>query len=204
MKIKISINKTWILVTVLIFFTISLLALSFKAKTPVPKPTVKQKVVEKNIPSTFLGISDEIRISTRSGIYEVDVNIDSGENQLNSVELQLSYDSKALVRVDLRPGNFFKDPVQILNKINEKEGIISYAVQNTSESFPKTKGVIAIITFSKIKTGPTYIDFLPQTLATSKGSYESLIKNMSPGIIDILPTPTKRNQPTFPSPSSDL
>ncbi len=44
----------------------------------------------------------------------VDLNIDTKENKVTAVQLELSYDPQAIIITDITPSNFFTNPVVLL------------------------------------------------------------------------------------------
>ncbi|EKD86756.1 MAG: hypothetical protein ACD_37C00157G0002 [uncultured bacterium] len=181
-------NKTVLLVAGLVILTGILLAISLSTKKSSPIPILTRDQ-ETDIAHTSLSISDELRSSSLSGTYEVDVNIDSSDNRITGAQLEITYDPKVLTKVDIKPGEFLPDPVVILKKIDVQNGKISYVIgSQLGENGVEGAGSIAVITFSKVGSQETTIDFLPQTLITAEGSDQSVLKESVSGIISILPS----------------
>lgn len=188
---KLKINKTLLLVTGLVILTGVLLAISLYSKGSSPIQEIIKNAEENNFAKTSLVLSEEVRKSSASGVYELDVNIDSDDNEVTGVQLELSYDPKVLGKVDIKPGSFLLSPVVILKKIDTTSGRITYMLGNQlGEPGVKGKGTIAVISFSKTGDKETSIDFLPQTLVTAQGLDQSVLKETVSGVIGTLPAPT--------------
>lgn len=182
------INKTMLLVAGLVILTGVLLAISLSSKKISSIPTLTREQ-ETDFAHTSLSISEEPRVSSLSGTYEVDVNIDSSDNKITGAQLELSYDPKVLTKVEIEPGDFLPNPVVILKKIDAQNGKISYVIgSQLGENGVKGTGAIAVITFSKTDNQETTINFLPQTLITAEGSDQSVLKESVSGIISTLPS----------------
>jgi hypothetical protein len=155
-----------------------------------------------NVAHTSLAISEEIRNSTASGTYEVDVNIDTSKNEVITTQLELSYNPKEITNIDIRPGSFFKNPTVAFKRIDASNGRVTYALANKSNEKPvKGKGVIAVITFRKIVSGETYINFLPQTQVGAPGISESVLRESASGLIDVIPSTNSAQAIVTPSPA---
>ncbi len=188
---KLKINKTLLLVIGLVILTGVLLAISLYSKGSSPIPSIIRNDEENNFAKTSLVLSEEVRKSSVSGVYELDVNIDSDDNEVTGIQLELSYDPKALGKVDIKPGSFLSNPVVILKKIDTAKGKVSYMLGNQlGEPGVKGQGTVAVISFSKTGNEETFIDFLPQTLVTAQGVDQSVLKETVSAVIGNMPSPT--------------
>ena len=196
---KNSLNKTWLLVAGLVILTVVLLVVSLTSKSFSPLPK-SPKAVKTDVARTSLSISEEPRASTVSGTYETDVNINSDDNKISGVQLELVFDPKILTKVDIRPGDFLKNPVIIIKKIDLANGRISYALANKpGEKGVRGMGSVAVISFSKASAQETNISFLPHTEVASPGNDQSVLRQTSSAVIGALPTHSGAIQ-TFLSP----
>jgi hypothetical protein len=187
------INKTWVLIIFLTFLTGLLLVISYMQENSSPRQTspVITQEVKKETALTTLIISDEVRISTISGRYEVDVNIDTGENKVTLTQLELSYDPNLLRIYSIKPAGLVTDPQILQENIDEDNGRISYWLSvGQNERWIQGSGAIATITFTKIGTGSAQLEFAPKTSVSASGVNESVLRQTIPGIIDRLTTPT--------------
>jgi len=183
-------RRTIILIIVLIGITAVLLAIALGQKRNLPiserKPTPQPQV---SYAHTLLEInSNPVLEATSSGspAYAVDVNINTEGDKVTAVQLELSFDPKAIVVTDIRPGTFFKNPIPLIKRINEKDGVISYALGiNPGENGISGKGTIAVISYKEVGQIGTYtqINFLPKTLVTASETDKSVLKKSIGGLI---------------------
>lgn len=182
-------NKTMLLVLGLVILTGVLLFISLSQK-PSLFPSVAKKE-EVNFAKTSLSISEDVRTSSRSGTYEVDVNIDSSDNKVTGLQLELSFNPAVLTKVDIEPGDFLTNPVVILKKIDSLNGRISYLLGGQiGEKGVSGRGTVAVISFSKTGSEETSIDFLPQTIVTAQGFDQNVLSETVSGIITSTSSPT--------------
>lgn len=119
----------------------------------------------------------------------IDVMIDTSDNKVTAVQLELVYDPLAVTNVKLTPGPLFTLPVVLINKNDVKTGRITYAfgIQPSQKTVNGT-GSVATITFTAIGLAntKTYFTVLPTTLVTAQGMTESVLKNSSGTTINIV------------------
>jgi hypothetical protein len=203
------INKTWVLIFILFILTIVLLGLSFLSINSTPQakssPTITLQA-EKEVAFTTLQISNEPRISTVSGRYEVDVIMNTNQNKVTLTQLELSYDPDIMRVFDLKPTGLLQDAEIIQKNIDGKNGRISFWLGlNPGETFLQGEGSIATITFVKYGTESAEIDFAPKTSVNAKGSEKSVLLEALPGYIYDLPTKTPTPTRTFiPTPTGGI
>ena len=175
-------RRTLILIIVLIGITAVLLAI---ALTPSPAPVpVQQK------PNTYISYAQTtLRISNNPVVvnstssaaptYSTEVTITTGNNKVNAVQLELAFDVIHLYNVDIKPGPLFQNGVELLKKVNNQNGTISYAIVSPlGQKGFSGSGVVAVITFAENgKPGDVAkINFLPKTLVTALGTDRSALK----------------------------
>lgn len=116
--------------------------------------------------------------SSGSAIYEVDVNIASGQNAVTGVQLEVNYDPKTLNVLSVTPGSFFTQPVEIQNKIDGANGHLSYvSATPLGEAGVSGQGVVAKIKFVKPATsGPITFSFNDQTVVTTEATSQNVLK----------------------------
>ncbi len=198
---KNNLNKTWLLVAGLVILTVILLVVSFTAKN-IPFNPLSNKGNEANESRTSLSFSETPRASTTPGTYEIDINIDSRENLVAGAQLELVFDPEFLSSVIIKPGDYLTNPTVLINKINNKDGRATYAIAIPPQAKAvKGKGVIAVISFTKIKTGETSINFLPHTQIASPGINYSVLKETVSAIIGTLPSSTSTQAFISPIPT---
>ncbi len=179
-------KRTIILILVLIAAVAVLLAIALTPKkssspTPVPPATlpVVQTVLQINSP-----VSSKSAIASGSAAsYTTDVTINTGTNKVTAVQLELSFDPKAITNVEIKPGPFLTNPIELLRKVDNQNGTISYAlgagVTGGKLQGIQGQGTVAVITFTEIGLPGSYtqINFLPKTLVTGEGTARSVLKS---------------------------
>lgn len=173
--------RTFILILVLVASITWLLIISVNQnRTSQPQPTATPSPAQ-----SVLTLSDE-GLSTSSA-RTVNVNIDTGNNKVTGVQIELSYDPKVLTNVNIKPGTFFENPVTLLKEINTKEGTISLAL-GVSPGLGGIygTGTAAILTFNTASdSGETTISFNPKTLVSGEGIAESILKSATGLTLDL-------------------
>lgn len=175
-------RRTLILIIVLIGITAVLLAIALTPKeTPVPIQQVPTPTI--SYAQTTLRISNNPTVvnSTSSAvpIYSTDVTITTENNKVNEVQLELAFDAVHLYSIDIKPGPLFRNGVELLKKINNQNGTISYAIASPlGQKGFSGSGVVAVITFKEKGTPGDLakINFLPKTLVTAEGTDKSVLK----------------------------
>lgn len=172
-------NRTWLLIVLLIVSAAGLMYLALNTQTP-PKTTVPVSLAQ-----TTLLLSQPI--ASTSGVLSSDVLINSNGNLPTAVQIELSYDPTAISNVDVKSGPFFANPVELIKKIDSANGRVSYAVGVAlGEKGASGSGIVAVVTFTKVKTsGTTTISFLPKSLVTSQGISQSVLKSATSVTFDL-------------------
>ncbi len=179
-------NKTPLLIAGLVILTGVLLALSINSRKSPTTPGSGE--IKKDFANSSLIFSDEIRQSTSSGIYEMDIIIDSGDNKITGVQIELDFDPEILTEFDLTAGDFLSEPQLILKEIDNENGRASFVLGIKPEQKSVSgKGIIATVSFSKNGNDPAFINFLPQTLVSAQGFDQSVLKETISAVIGQLP-----------------
>lgn len=147
-------------------------------------PTPKEETAQ-----TILSFGEPIIAVSSSAStlnYSLPINITTGKNKVNAVQLEMQYDPEVLINATVSPGSFFKNPEVLLDQINPKTGRITYAFGvGLAGQGVMGKGIVANIVFSTkvasdaTKVAPTEqttILFLPKTLVTAENETESVLK----------------------------
>lgn len=174
-------KKTLVLIIFLFLVTIGVLYLALVnptknlTTTSVPTPTPASVNAH-----TILTI-DKASASESSALapYTLAVHIDTGDNAVNSVQMEMSYDAKALTNVTIYPGDFFLEPSPLLNNIDRTNGHISYALAEQIDlSGKKGSGTLALLSFAIAPgfSGKTTISLLPKTAVAADKIMESVLK----------------------------
>ncbi|OGH48099.1 MAG: hypothetical protein A3A51_02380 [Candidatus Levybacteria bacterium RIFCSPLOWO2_01_FULL_39_10] len=181
-----SLNKTPFLIAVLVVLTGVLLTLSLNIRKSSPTPGSGE--IQKDIAHTSLSISDEVRVSTTSGVFETDINIKTNENLVTGAQIELEFDPEVLSNVDIRNGEFFDDPQIIIKEVDEEAGRVTYVLGiKLGQTSVKGEGTVAVVSFSKEGDGQTYINFLPQTLVSAEDFDQSVLKETISAVVSELP-----------------
>ena len=187
-------RRTLILIVVLIGITAVLLAIALTPKQAPSPPLQKQTENNLSYAQTTLRISNNPTqvISTSSAVplYSTDVIITTGGSKVNAVQLELAFDVAHLYNVDIKPGPLFQNSVELLKKVDNQKGTISYALAGgIGQEGVRGGGTVAVITFQeKGKAGElARINFLPKTLVTAQGIDKSVLKTAVDATFPIAP-----------------
>lgn len=163
-------NRTLILIIVLILSVVGLLFLSLKPQPPKEEVTAPVSVAQTTLALTTPRASESAFVS--------DVVINTRGNKATAVQLELSYNPEALTNVEIVPGTFFATAEELIKKIDTENGRISYALGvGLGQKGVMGQGVIATLSFSKLQTvGITSIDFAPKSLVSAEGIAISVLK----------------------------
>lgn len=199
-------RRTIILIIVLTAITAVLLAVALTQKKKTPTAPVTPQKPQAQVPyaHTTLEISSNpVPASTSSGIsktFSADVMINTETDKVTAVQLELKFDPKAISNVDMKPGSFFTKPAELIKKVNDKDGTVSYALGiNPGENGVSGTGIVAIITYTEIGQTGTYtqINFLPKTLVSAEGNDKSVLKKSIGSLIMIGGNKTNTSAPTL-------
>lgn len=173
-------KRTVILILALLAVTLGLLAIALAPKKP-PAPPTEEKVSARPAPSyahTTLKISSPVK--TASGVYSSTVSISTGDNkEITGVQLELSFDKSKLQIVGIKPGAFFPTPTELIKKIDNVNGTISYAlIAGIGNKGAQGDGDVVAITFREIGQAGDIakINFEPKSLVTSLETDQSVLK----------------------------
>lgn len=174
-------KKTLVLIGVLIVIVTILLYFALKPQdrikqTAVVTPTKSQQLPTSIPGTTLLSFSPSILTVSTGSTYSAEIAIDSVDNMVTAVQLDLDYNPNVLTDVSVKDGNFFTSPQLFANEV--ENGNILYAAGTFSNGV-KGKGTIATITFKVLPTltAQTEIVFTPKTQVTAEKSLESVLKN---------------------------
>ncbi len=175
-------RRTLILIVVLLGITAVLLAIALTPKeAPAPVNQAPAPII--SYAQTTLRINNNPAVvnstSSAAPIYSTDVTITTGNNKVNAVQFELAFDTTHLYNVDIKPGPLFKNAAELIKKVDNQKGTISYAIAvPLGQKGFLGSGVVAVITFAE-KGNPgelAKINFLPKTLVTAQGIDKSVLK----------------------------
>ncbi len=175
-------RRTLILIIVLIGITAVLLAIALTPKQA-PAPVRQKPTSSISYAQTILRISNNPTAvnstSSATPTYSTEVTITTGNNMVNAVQLELAFDASHLYNVDIKPGQLFQNSAELLKKVDNQKGTISYAIASPlGQKGVSGIGIVAVITFQE-KGNPgelARINFLPKTLVTALGTDKSVLK----------------------------
>lgn len=181
--------KTVVLIVILAFIAVSLVYAAFLSKDAPLKQIVQksQQQQEESLADTSLSIDESVKDEQNNEYYSL-VNIDSGKNSVVGVQLELYYDPSLITNVIVTPLDFFPQAVEVLKKVDDKNGRISYAITvSPGEAAVNGKGQLVKINYTPIGNNGIsgVINFLPKTEVSGESTSGSLLKSTSDGEINI-------------------
>ena len=191
-------KKTLALISGLVIVTIVLFVIAFNANQqqqgrqqqsiPSTAPIAQQSPVPTVPAHSVLSLSPSSLSVAPGQQGKVDVLIDTSDNDVTAVQLELTYDPALVSNVQLTPGAMFENPVVLINSNDLQKGKVTYALGITPNK-PTLKGTgsVASVTFTaKGQSGSqTKFDLLPTTLVTARGVASSVLKSSSGTVIMI-------------------
>lgn len=181
--------KTVVLIVILALVAISLVYVAFLSKDAPLKQIVQktQQQQEESLSDTSLSIDKSVKDEQNNQYYSI-VNIDTGKNRVVGVQLELYYDPSLITNVNVTPLDFFSQAVEVLKKVDDKNGRISYAITvSPGETAVSGKGQLVKINYTPIGNDgiSSVINFLPKTEVSGESTAGSLLKSTSDGEINI-------------------
>lgn len=194
-------NRTLILIISLIIITVGLLWMALK-NSPVPPPATSEPTVAPVLPQTTISFGElsTVLSTTSAKIYSLPIKITTANNKATGVQLELSYDPEVLTNVNVNAGSFFVNPFILINKVDEKNGRISYAIGiNPQDTGRQGNGIVAIINFQAQKPTlqSTTIVLLPKSLVTAEDADRSVLKATTSAqfiVGDVLASPVQASE----------
>lgn len=167
-------SKKLITILLLLFISLcSLIFITFYYTDTSSAPQPKRSIIHTEIPtSTLSAIPNQLSITSGENA-SIDIVLDTSKN-VSLVQLEIAYDPYALTSVNIFPGNYFIGPEIVLEKIDYKNGRISYAIKCPLTKKADTENtctnshasIVATITFTATNYGfqkKTDVSFLPKT-----------------------------------------
>lgn len=157
----------------------------------------RQQTVSEAAPATVLSVSPEAVTKEVGDTFTIEITINTGENSVVGVDLDLSFNSSVLECLTISPGGFFDDPDELAKNIDNQTGEIIYSLSSFA---PKQgAGILASIEFEATTAGVSTLIFDSGTSVAGVGEDEAL-QNTVPGSItvtggDASPTPTPTPTP---------
>lgn len=169
-------NKTPLLIVLLTILTgfLVVIAIAPKGPTTTTPPAEKEVITPAE---TVLSMESASLPTATAQI--VNVIADSGTNKVTGVQLELSYDPSLISNLTLSPGDFIKEPVELLNKVDITNGRITYVVGvPIGGEGIMGRGTVARISYTEVgsKGSVVEIRFLPKTLVAIEGFSATALK----------------------------
>lgn len=201
-------RKTLALISGLVIVTVVLFVIALNASQK-PAPQNQQATAPKPtavvIPAHSVLTTNPNPVIVGPGRQgQVAVNIDTSDNDVTAVQLEIGYDPNVLTNVKVTPGAMFTNPVQLLNRNNPAAGRYTYAVGiPPNGKVLRGQGVVADITFTTKATAlgtSTQLGLLPTSLVSAQGVAQSVMKSATGAVITVnTVTPTTPAQANITS-----
>ena len=184
-------NKRVIGFIILLFLAISIpLGVHFSQQ--------RQELRSKAALATVLSISPSPVTVTKGDTFDLNIQINTGENRVVGADLALTFNNSILEALDVAPGDFLDDPQELKETIINSEGKVFYSIGSFTAKQPGL-GILAIVSFKAKSEGTSSLDFdAAGTSVAAIGETEG-IKNTESGSITVVkssPTSTPISTPT--------
>lgn len=193
-------RKTLALISGLVLVTVVLFIVALRAGQQQQAPSSPQSSPIAQQPSpmtpahTVLALAPNPLTVAPGQQGKVDVTIDTADNDVTAVQLELGYDPNLVSNVKVTPGILFQNPVVLINKDDPKAGRYTYAFGITPNSKTvKGQGTVATVTFTASATATgksSQLGLLPTTLVTARGVANSVMKSAAGTVVTIGTTTT--------------
>jgi hypothetical protein len=190
-------RKTLALISGLVLVTIVLFVVALRAgqqeniaiKPPPPPPPVTQQIIPTVPAHSVLTLGSTPLFVAPGKAGKVDVTIDTADNDVTAVQLEIGYDPNILSNVKVTSGSLFVNPAVLIDKNDVKAGRYTYAVGILPNAKTlKGTGVVATISFTTTFVGngkQTQLGLLPTSLITARGIAKSVMKSATGTIITV-------------------
>ncbi len=176
-------KKTLALISGLVLVTVVLFVIALRSNQqttqgPTPTGTTTQASPTPDVAHSVLALKPNPVSVLPGGAGRVEVELNPSDNPVTAVQLELSYDPKAVRNVQITPGPLFTGGAQIINKNDPVGGTFTYAIGITPSQTPVTgSGVVAVITFTAGSAGTSQLTLQPTSLVTARGVASSVLKS---------------------------
>jgi len=177
-------RKTLALISGLVLVTVILFIIALRTgqqaqQQPANQPPPQQTQPTADVAHTVLTMSPNPLDVAPGTEGTISVDVDTADNPVTAVQLELMYDPTMLTNVVVTPGPLFKGSVVLINKNNPTTGKYTYAFGiQPSQQTVKGTGTVATITFTAKGTvgKQSQITLLPTSLVTARGVATSVLK----------------------------
>ncbi len=177
-------KKTLALISGLVLVTVILFVIALRSNQQTPGSKVQpsgqaaQPSPTESVAHSVLALAPNPVSVLPGGAGKVEVELNPSDNPVTAVQLELSYDPKAVRNIVITPGPLFTGGAVIINKNDPEKGTFTYAVGITPSQTPVTGlGVVATITFTAGSAGTSQLTLLPTSLVTARGVASSVLKS---------------------------
>lgn len=186
-------RKTLILISGLVLITVVLFIIALRSSNT-PVTTTQQMITQVTQPIPTASLTPMMAHSILSlapnpvnvlpgGQGKVMVNLDTSDNAVTAVQLELAYDPSIISNVKVTPGALFQNGVILINKNNLKTGRYTFAFGIVpNQPTVRGAGVAASITFTALPNTNgqnSQLTILPTTLVTARGVSPSVLRASS-------------------------
>jgi hypothetical protein len=188
-------KKTLALITGLVLVTVILFVVALRAgqqqnAPSTPQPTQSAQQPEPTTPAyTVLALSPNPLTVGPGQQGRAEVTIDTDQNDVTAVQLELGYDPTIITNVKVTPGALIANPAVLIDKNDPTAGRYTYAFGITPNGTPvKGTGVVATVTFTTRANAvgkETQLGLLPSTLVTARGVANSVLKSGTGTVVTV-------------------
>lgn len=184
-------RKTLALISGLVIVTIVLFVIALRAGQQSPsQSTTRTAQPTPIVPAhTVLDLGPNPLTVAPGGQGTVNVTMNTSDNDVTAVQLELGYDPHIISNVKVTAGPAFTNPVVLINKSNPTAGRYTYAFGITPSGQPiKGTGVVATITFTANAAAAgksMQVGLLPSTLVTARGVAQSVLKTSTGTVLTV-------------------
>lgn len=185
-------RKTLALISGLVLVTVVLFVVALKSnKQQVAPPMHEQQVMQPTPTSpahSVLTLSPNPVMVAPYKQGSVDVNINTSDNAVTAVQLEIAYDPTVITNVKVVTGQLFQNPVVLINKNNAQTGRYTYAFGiQPNHTTVNGMGAVATITFTakNVPGKQSQLALLPTSLVTARGVASSVLKSSTGTIVEV-------------------
>lgn len=183
-------KRTLFLILALLLLVGVLLVVAFSVNQTKPTPTPQVSLPPQTSPTpvaqTVLSMTPNPLTVSPQSPSSVNIDIATGSNNVTAVQLELTFDPTVVSNVSISGGTFFANAIELIKKIDQKEGTITYALGISPNDTAKSgTGTVATITFTATGTVGTQspMTFSEKTLVTASGASSSILKSTTGTVV---------------------
>jgi hypothetical protein len=185
-------RKTLALITGLVLVTVVLFVIALRTNNSKPAEIATPSAVPATpvpVATAVLSLSPN-PITVKPGQQgTVDVMIDSADNAVTAVQLELAYDPTIITNVKITKGALFPQPVILKDKNDNKTGRYTYMIAiQPRQATIQGSGPVATITFTAARSAlgkQAQLALLPESLVTARGVANSVMKSAGGTVVTV-------------------